>query len=358
MDHDDDKKPGAPGLTGWSKQMLREFSMSLLVLFLLVAGLSGCGKDELPLPAKPEAAQVPAAPVTLEIAAGSELRDLEPLFEQLRKETGVTVVPRYMGTLEGAERIASGERIDAAWFSHAKYLMLMPAGEREVRASTRIMLSPVVVGVKADKARQFGWDEATSWEAIVDRAGQNEFRFAMTNPASSNSGFSALAGVATFVAGKSDALEQEDIDSARIAPLLKGLGLVADSSGGLAERYVAEQDNLDGIINYESVLLSLNRSGKLRQPLVLIYPQEGVLTADYQLLLLNNDKRALYEKVVAWLGSEPAQQWIMANTLRRPVNLVMPADKSLFGSRMVVDMAFPGELSVVKALRSIPAKVE
>ena len=44
------------------------------------------------------------------------------------------------------------------------------------------------------------------------------------------------------------------------------------------------------MINYESVLLSLNASGKLHEPLDLIYPSEGIVTADYPLLLLNDEQ--------------------------------------------------------------------
>ena len=35
-------------------------------------------------------------------------------------------------------------------------------------------------------------------------------------------------------------------------------------------RRQSEQDRLDGLINYESILLSLNRGGQLREPLALI----------------------------------------------------------------------------------------
>lgn len=320
----------------------------ILTIIPLIIGLPGCGQQPSPVAPSPKAA--PPDPISLVIAAGSEIKDMEPLLAQMRKETGVAVVPKYVGTLAGVKRITAGEQVDGAWFSHAKYLMLIPEAARKVQASEKIMLSPVIIGVKARKVKQFGWNASTPWKAIAERSGQGKFKFAMTNPASSNSGFSALVGVAASCAGTSDALEKKDIDDECMATLAEGQALTTGSSGWLADSYVAEQDHLDGIINYESVLLSLNRSGKLKQPLTLIYPRDGVLTADYPLMLFNDAKRAAYDKAVAWLKSEKAQKWIMANTLRRPVNQAVPADKSLFGAKMVVDMAFPGRLSVVNAL--------
>ncbi len=287
---------------------------------------------------------------TLRLIAGSEVKDLEPLLAQMRSETGVAVSLTYSGTLDGIERVLAGEPFDGAWFSHAKYMMLMPGAAARVRAAEKIMLSPVVLGVKEDRARALGWGPTTPWATIAREAGQGRFRFAMTNPAASNSGFSALVGVAASFAGKSDALEIADLQRDKMALLFKGQALASGSSGWLAERYVQEQDSLDGIVNYESVLLSLNRGGQLRQRLTLVYPRDGVLTADYPLLLFNDAKRAAYDKAVAWLKGEKAQAWIMAQTLRRPVNAAVPVDRAIFGDNMVVDMAFPGKLAVVDAL--------
>ena len=44
----------------------------------------------------------------------------------------------YIGTLEGAEKIADGDTSDAAWFSHGKYLSLLPdAGQQDRGVSRR-----------------------------------------------------------------------------------------------------------------------------------------------------------------------------------------------------------------------------
>jgi Ca-activated chloride channel family protein len=137
----------------------------------------------------------------------------------------------------------------------------------------------------------------------VQKAASGELQFAMTNPSSSNSGFSALVGVASALANKGEALQREDVTAVtpQLQGFFKGQSLTAGSSGWLSDQYVADQDNLDGMVNYESILLALNKSGKLKENLTLIYPKEGIITADYPLLLLNSDKRDEYNKLVTYL---------------------------------------------------------
>ena len=47
--------------------------------------------------------------------------------------------------------------------------------------------------------------------------------------------------------------------------------------------------------------MGLNAGGQLREPLTLIYPNEGIITADYPFMLLNAAKRDAYQKVVDYL---------------------------------------------------------
>jgi Mg-chelatase subunit ChlD len=63
----------------------------------------------------------------------------------------------------------------------------------------------------------------------------------------------------------------------------------------------------------------LNNGGKLREKLTLVYPKEGVSTADYPFMLLQEPRRADYVKVVAYLKGREAQNWLARQTLRRPI---------------------------------------
>lgn len=320
---------------------MNDWLKSLFLLPALALLLAACGKQE------------PAPERTLIVLAGSELKDVEPLLPRLEAETGIRLRFEYSGTLDGVERLQAGEAFDAAWFSHAKYLMLDPSTRAKVKASEKIMLSPVVLGVKESSFQALGWNKRDDlgWKDIAQAAASGRLRYAMTNPTSSNTGFSALMGVAAAFAGKADALTEADVARLDLTGLFKGQRLTAGSSGWLAERYATEADALDGMINYESVLLGLNAgSSPVRDKLHLVYPRDGIVTADYPLLLLNESRRAAYGEVVAWLKSDAIQTWLMRATRRRPVNPAVLADKAMFPQALLSELPFPSSIEVVDRL--------
>ena len=286
---------------------------------------------------------------SLHVLAGSELKDLAPYLQQIANATGVTLVPTYSGTIAGVDRINAGETFDAAWFANAKYLLLSDAKKR-VRAQERIMLSPVVIGVRASVAKRFRWTSGgTTWKEIAARAGAGQFHFAMTNPTASNSGFSAVIAVASALVGAQDALKATDVDTKKLRAFFAGQTVTAGSSGWLVDAYVRDQAKLDGVVNYESSLLALNASGQLREPLTLIYPKEGVLTADYPLLLLDDTKRVAFEKVTAYLRTPDFQKLVMEKTFRRPAITGVPL-ASVFPQALVNEVSFPNSLAAVDGI--------
>jgi Ca-activated chloride channel family protein len=292
----------------------------LALVLLAAAALTACGRrDE---PAAPTAA--PATPkTTLQVLATSDLKDLEPLAAQIEAATGVAVQFRFGGTMESTQEVLNGSTADAAWFANAKYLLSDAAGQGRVKLQEKIMLSPIAVGVSESDAARFGWnrpDAKLTWADITKAAKRGELRYALSNPATSNQGFMALLGVVAAAGGKGEALTAADVDRQAIADFLTGYKIVGDNSTYLAEQFTRQQGTrANAFINYESWLLSLNASGKLREKLHLIYPFEGVSTADYPFMLLNDAKRADYLKVVEYLKGDTAQLWLARQTLRRPM---------------------------------------
>lgn len=286
---------------------------------------------------------------TLKVLAGSELKDVLPMVEDIRRATGVNLEFEFTGTLDGAETLAGGGDYDLGWFSHAKYLALLEGRlpHKVIHAAEKLMLSPVIAGVKRSVAGPWGWcdDPAVSWQAFADKAAAGELRYAMTNPASSNSGFSALVGVQSALAG-GEALQVDMIDSTAMRGFAKGHKLTAGSSGWLSDKFVEHQDQVDAIFNYESVLIGLNESGVLREPLCLLYPPEGVVTADYPLLLLDPARREAFDKLVAYFKQPEVQARIVRETARRPVIPGMPLDER-FPDAVVLELPFPGNVDTV-----------
>lgn len=285
------------------------------------------------------------------ILAGSELKDIEKgLKDDIRNATGLDLNFTYSGTLDAVDRLAAGDKFDALWVSHGKYLAMNDDMKGRILAQEKTMLSPVVLGLKESKARELGWDkQEPTWKDIADAAKAGKFTFGMTNPTSSNTGLTATIGLAAALAKNPDALTEADLKNPRLKNFFEGQSLTSGSSGWLAEAYEHDQSRVDGIINYESVLLSLNASGKLAEPLVLVYPKEGIITADYPLMLLNGAKRSDYDKLVAYLRGKEFQTKMSALTLRRPINpdaAMAPA----IPKQTLVELSFPGQASLISAL--------
>ena len=264
----------------------------------------------------------------------------------------MTVTLAQTGTLDGIELVASGaagQHYDAIWFSSNRYLELYPAAATRLEVSAKVANSPVVLGLRASVAARLGWDRhRPTWSEIASAAGERRFSYAMTNPAASNSGYSALVGVAAALAGTGRALTTAEVTALtpRLRSFFAGQSLTAGSSGWLADAYVQRLSSaqpVDGLVNYESILLSLNPSGKLPEPLTVIYPADG------RLVELPFPTRAdVAHALVTGFG----------NALRRPARTIYLLDTSgsMRGARLAglqsallglsgVDTSLSGELT-------------
>ncbi|NKI96139.1 VWA domain-containing protein [Rhizobacter sp. SG703] len=298
--------------------------MRVSLLALVCMALAGCDRPAVDKAATPP--PPPPAAHALQVLATTDLRDIEPLQQMVLKATGVNLQFRFGGTMESTEAVLNGQSgADLAWFANAKYLLSDAQGQSRVKLQEKIMLSPIALGLSESTARELGWDRPdraakVTWKDIAAAAKAGKLSYALSNPATSNQGFMALLGVVASASQKADGLVAADVDRSAIAAFLKGYRLPGDNSTYLSEKFIERQGvDVNAFINYESWLLGLNQSGKLREKLVLVYPHEGVSTADYPLLLLNDARRDDYLKVVAYLKGETAQTWLARQTLRRPV---------------------------------------
>ncbi|MER5648756.1 VWA domain-containing protein [Streptosporangium sp. NPDC002524] len=326
--------------------------LTLLTLLALLAAAACGGAEPTTTPATPA-----DGPDVLRVLAGSEIADLEPLLRRAQDDTGVRVALSYAGTLDGADQVASGGadgHHDATWFSSNRYLSLIDGAAARLSTQTKIMASPVLLGLKTSKARELGWTTKTvTWNDIASAARAKRFTFGMTSPAASNSGFSALVGVTAALSDAGEALEETQITAAtpRLKEFFSAQTLTSGSSGWLADAYTKE-GTVDGLVNYESVLLGLNASANLPEPLTLIYPGDGVVTADYPLTLLSSappDKKELYGKLATWLRTPEIQREIMTTTHRRPIVPAVAPDPR-FGTASLVELPFPNRRDAADTL--------
>lgn len=327
---------------------------AVLAAFALAAGCSATG----PAPAPDRSA------TTLRVLGGSELADLAPVLDDAAQATGVRVQLDPIGTLDGAQEVGSGAAAqdhDAIWFSSNRYLALQPGAAARLGTSTDIVSSPVVLGLRRSVAQRLGWiGKPVSWSDIAAAAGRKQFTFGMTDPSASNSGFSTVVAVATALVGSGAALTSAQ--AASTAPALHDFfsaqTLSAGSSGFLQDAYVRRATGadpgpaVDGLMNYESVLLEMNASGKLPEPLEIIRPADGVVTADYPFTVLagaSAQVRDAARRLTAYLRTPDVQRKIMTVTHRRPAVPGVALTPELTAGTLV-ELPFPGRADVVDTL--------
>lgn len=317
----------------------------LLALTLgTVALLSACTAQE-----KKTEGNAPE-PGTLRVLASSELSDMTPVLDQVRKDTGITIRPTYMGTLDAVDLLAKGRvdgQYDALWLSSNNYLRLRPDAAKKVVSETPVMSSPVAIGVKTATVRALGWKpEQVTWSRIEQAVQDGGLTYGMTDPARSNSGFSTLISVASALSGAQSALTDADVTRAtpRLKEFFKGQKLTSGSSGWLATAY-QRRGNVDALLNYESVLKGI-------PGLTVIRPRDGVVTADYPFSSLSSTNATTREdvrRVTEDLRTDPVQRLITGRTHRRPVVASVPPAAGLDTSRRR-ELPFPGTRSVADGL--------
>ncbi|WP_330298274.1 substrate-binding and vWA domain-containing protein [Streptomyces sp. NBC_00503] len=291
----------------------------------------------------------------LRVLASSELSDMDEVLKEAKKATGVSVELTMSGTLDAVEQIATGKadgKYDAVWLSSNDYLRLRPEAAGKLSSETPVMSSPVAIGVKPQALARLGWKpEEVTWSAVHEAVAAGKLTYGMTDPVRSNSGFSALISVASGLSGAQAALT--DADVAKAQPKLKefftGQKLTSGSSGWLATAYEKRGD-VDALVNYESVLLSMNRDAKT--DLTVIRPLDGVVTAHYPLTLLTSAPAGARESgraLTEYLSGAAAQKSITEKTFRRPVAAgVAPAAGLNADKRR--ELPFPGTRSVADGL--------
>ncbi|WP_086727820.1 substrate-binding and vWA domain-containing protein [Streptomyces carpinensis] len=321
--------------------MRRPLAVALAVLALLTA----CTSHK----QHPDQDDVPA-PGTLRVLASSELGDMTPVLEQVRQDTGITVRPTYIGTLDAVDLLAEGRadgRYDALWLSSNDYLRLRPEAAKKVVSETPVMSSPVAIGVRPAAMARLHWKpDQVTWAQIGQAVQDGRLTYGMTDPARSNSGFAALISVASALSGAQSALTDADVAKAtpRLKQFFKGQKLTSGSSGWLATAY-ARRGDVDALLNYESVLKGITG-------LTVIRPRDGVVTADYPLASLAATDAATREDVRRLAGAlrkPAAQRLITERTHRRPVVAGVALAPGLDTSRRR-ELPFPGSRSVADGL--------
>ncbi|MFD8699310.1 VWA domain-containing protein [Kitasatospora purpeofusca] len=334
--------------------------LALLVATSVAACTSSPAPPPAPGPTDPPAAS--AQPGVLRVLAGSELQDMAPVLEEAQKATGVTVQFAWTGSLDGADAVSAGRadgKYDAIWFPSNQYLHLDPGSRAKLLSETPIMTSPVAFGIRSAVLNDLSWGDGSkvSWGNLAEAASGGKLTYGMADPSRSNSGFSALVAVASAFSGAGSALTDTDVQKAtpQLKQFFTGQKLTSGSSGWLAQAYSrAEKGSIGALVNYESVLLSLNKTLSPDQQLTVVRPTDGVISANYPLTLLGSSQqreRESFQRLTSYLLKEDVQKRISELTLRRPVTPGVSPAAGLPTDRLR-ELPFPGTRAVADGLLS------
>lgn len=298
------------------------------VFFTVLFSLTACNVQN-----TPEAASQNG----LSIIAGSEIQNIEPLITQASKDLGFPISIKYSGTIDGVEAVKSSDLYDIAWFGNSKYFYDTPESAKKIKLSEKIMLSPVIVGVKPDsftknklvENQNYSWSDISSWVE------NKKMTYAMSDPSLSNTGYVALMGVVYSTTNKGENINSSDVKKETLQKFFAGQKVTGKSSNWVMDQF--NQSAIDFVINYESVIL--NNPTKL----IPVYPNEGIVTADYQMNLVTTDlkKNERYKQLTAYFKQSEIQK-ILLNTYKyRSVNTEVMAKQTIFDdSKLLVEMPF------------------
>lgn len=286
----------------------------ILVVLLLSVCLASLGCDS----------QESDNPLHLSIISGSENEHLEPLIQDFASRNNVRISMHFKGSVDMKLMLGQGRSFpyDAVWPANALWVELGDS-EHVVKHVQSIMKSPVVFALKQSKARELGFvGTRVAMDDIMAAAKAGQLKFAMTSATQSNSGACAYLGMLNALLGnpatpmtETDLRDPEVQDRARQFLTLVNRG--SGSSGWLKTFFRDNYEVLDGMFNYEAMIIEFNqwaaRNG--REPLHVVYPADGMVVADHPLGYVDKGdaaKEALFLKLQAYLKSPEVQQRIQS----------------------------------------------
>lgn len=298
------------------------------------------------------------------ILSVSENMALAPTLERFAAKSEMELSIEYMGSVDISREIAKGRgsKFDAVWPASTLWLTL---GDRSsvIKHAKSIMRSPVVFAVKRSVADKLKWTgkEVTAAD-ILKTVEEKKLKFAMASATQSNAGTSAFFGFLSAFAGSPDVLTMDNLKSAAVTDKIKRFLRTVDRSSGsstwLKEMLLADYPYFDGMVNYESMVIELNKRLRPDQdPLYVIYPVGGVAIADSPLGYVDHGDSHIenfFLQLQGWLLSDEVQKSLQIEG-RRTGGVGMDAvnaDKAIFNPKWGIDLK-----KIIKPVTTPPADV-
>ncbi len=315
----------------FASSMKRPLAILLLFVLLLVS---------LPF-------NVSVAATPFRLLASIENQDMEGLLQAYAKEAQISLHVTYQSTMQLMATLNQANcPYDGVWLSNSIWLYMLN-GKQKITDSKVTAINPIVFGITKSKAQALGFtDHTPSMQDIVEAVKTSRLRFIMPSATQTNSGASAYLGFISTLAGNKEVLTMKALQGGDLSQKLKELfSGVARNSG--SEDYMEQlylSGEYDAMVNYEFMIIGLNKrlEAQGKEPLYLVYPQEGVSLSDSPFAYIDQgdkEKKAAFLKLQGHLLSAPAQK-AMAETGRRTGfgGLNPYGDESVFNPQWGIDI--------------------
>ncbi len=201
---------------------------------------------------------------------------------------------------------------------------------------TRWAVSPVVIAMWEETAREMGWPERPiGWVDLLDRARDDpDFKW---SHAATNSASGLLATLAEFYAGAgvtrglTEDLARSQGVTEYVGAIEKTVRFYGEGEWAVIQRVLDEGSSfLDASVVQEQLVVYFNQQADRPGRLVAIYPAEGTLWEDHPLALLESaaltpHQRETYRAFRQYLTAIPVQQRVLQAGYR-PADLSIPID--------------------------------
>ena len=319
----------------------------LLLLVFLVCCLGGCSSGGRQQNGDGKSASFSSfgASETVRILSGSENRELEQILQDCAKKEHVNIEITYQGSVDIMRTLQEGaQEYDAVWPASSLWISLGDT-EHLIKHAQSVSTTPVVFGIRKSLAKELGFtDGGTTVADILAAIREKKMTFCMTSATQSNSGASAYIGFLYALSGEKDTLTEEDLQNETVQEEVKSLLSGIDRSSGSSEwlKDLFLSGDYDAMVNYECLIISTNqeleRQG--REPLYVVYPQDGLSIADSPLGYVDHGdsgKEEAFLKIQDYLLSDEAQDAIQRTGRRTGYAGVSEENSDIFRTDWGVD---------------------
>lgn len=283
---------------------------------------------------------------TLKILSSYENKLVEDEIIKYAKSLGKKVEFIYQGDLDIIDSLNNNSaEYDAVWISNSMWLYMLD-NSYLTSNSKSISISPIVFGIKKNKANELGLvnSEVTN-EDMVNLIRNKKINYVMSSVTQTNSGATAYLGFLSSLAGNPEILTEDMLKEEQLinnlTDMFSGVKRVSGDEKYLEEMFL-NSNEYDAVVASESSLININQNLKEqnKEQLYLIYPKDGVAINDSTFAFIANseDKEELFLEIQSYLLSNEGQKMLEKNGQRTWYGGVSKdSDKTIFNPDWGID---------------------